>query len=179
MQTVLMMMGFTSKMTRRYPLEGVRCLCFVDAPTTDEACDIEAFEVRRISAFMEISFRMADSAKTIPGNTEDHKVGLGVAGEASRCKAARATICSHGKLQIAKWDGSRTIHTHRDTMVDIRTELADTGMITGDQSFYEHLTNSLPTSLDLFIPSTTTPYTTLFSLRQICQIRNMAQACGC
>jgi hypothetical protein len=41
------------------------------APTADETRATEAFEVRRISAFMEISFRMADSAKTVLGNTED------------------------------------------------------------------------------------------------------------
>jgi hypothetical protein len=52
------------------------------------------------------------------------------------------------KPQLARWDGS---HTHRDTMVDIRTELADTGMIINDQSFYEYFTNSLPPALDLFI----------------------------
>jgi hypothetical protein len=43
----------------------------VGAPTADETLAIEAFEVRRISAFMEISFRIADSAKTV---LEDPKV---------------------------------------------------------------------------------------------------------
>jgi hypothetical protein len=46
----------------------------VDAPTADETCATEAFEVRRISVFMEISFRMADSVKTVLGNMEDPKV---------------------------------------------------------------------------------------------------------
>jgi hypothetical protein len=46
----------------------------VDAPTADETRATEAFEVRRISAFMEISFRIADSAKTVLSNTEDPKV---------------------------------------------------------------------------------------------------------
>jgi hypothetical protein len=55
------------------------------------------------------------------------------------------------RLQLAKWDGNRTIHTHRDTMVDIRIELAETGMIINDQYFYEYFTNSLAPSLDLFI----------------------------
>jgi Zinc knuckle len=55
------------------------------------------------------------------------------------------------ELQLAKWDGNKTIQTHRNTMVDIRTELAETGMIINDQSFYEYFTNSLPPSLDLFI----------------------------
>jgi hypothetical protein len=46
----------------------------VDAPTEDETRATEAFEVRHISAFMEISFRIADSAKTVLGNTEAPKV---------------------------------------------------------------------------------------------------------
>jgi hypothetical protein len=46
----------------------------VGAPTADETRTTEASEVRRISAFMEISFRMADSAETVLGNTEDPKV---------------------------------------------------------------------------------------------------------
>jgi len=47
------------------------------------------------------------------------------------------------KLQLAKWDGSGTIHFHRDTMVDLHTELADAGMTISDQSFHEYFTNSL------------------------------------
>jgi hypothetical protein len=55
------------------------------------------------------------------------------------------------KLQLAKWDGNGIIHTHCDTMVDVRTELADTGIIINDQSVYGYFTNSLSPSLDLFI----------------------------
>ena len=55
------------------------------------------------------------------------------------------------KLHLTKWDGSGTIHSHRDAMVNLRTELADAGTTISDQSFHEHFTNSLPSSLDLFI----------------------------
>jgi len=36
-------------------------------------------------------------------------------------------------------------------MFDLHTELAGTGMVIDDQSFFEYFTNSLPSSLDLFI----------------------------
>ena len=55
------------------------------------------------------------------------------------------------KLQITKWDGSGTIHTHRDCMVNLRAEITGTDTTISDQSFYEQFTDSLPTSLDLFI----------------------------
>jgi len=44
-----------------------------DDPMASEASAIEAFEVRSISAFMEISFRIADSAKFVLGHIEDLK----------------------------------------------------------------------------------------------------------
>ena len=45
----------------------------VTVETVDETKAVEAFEVRRISAFMEISFRIADSAKSALGHTENPK----------------------------------------------------------------------------------------------------------
>jgi len=41
-----------------------------NSPTDEETSTIEAFEVRSISAFMEISFRIADSTKSVLGNIE-------------------------------------------------------------------------------------------------------------
>ena len=45
-----------------------------DNPTADEISAIEAFEVRRSSAFMEITFCVADSAKSVLGDTDDPKI---------------------------------------------------------------------------------------------------------
>jgi len=42
-------------------------------PTASETSAIEAFEVSSISAFMEISFRIADFAKSVLSNTGDPK----------------------------------------------------------------------------------------------------------
>ena len=123
----------------------------VNAPTAEETHAIDAFEVRRISAFMEISFRIVDSAKTVLGNTEDPKVAWELLEKRYGVKQQGLQSVLMAKLQLAKWDGSGTIHTHHDAMVDIRTELADAGMMISDQSFYEYFTNSLPSSLDLFI----------------------------
>jgi len=54
------------------------------------------------------------------------------------------------KQHLAKWDGTTSIHTHYDTMFDLGTELAGTGMVIDDHSFFKYFTNS-PSSLDLFI----------------------------
>ena len=54
-------------------------------------------------------------------------------------------------IYLTKWDGSGTTHSHRDAMLDLCTALADAGMTIGDQSFHEHLTSSLPSTLYLFI----------------------------
>jgi len=55
------------------------------------------------------------------------------------------------KLQLTDWDGQGTITTHRDYMLDLRTQLEDTGMTLTDQAFYLYFAESLPESLDLFI----------------------------
>jgi len=55
------------------------------------------------------------------------------------------------KPHLTKWDGSGTIRSHRDAMANLRTELAGAGMTISEQSFHEYITNSLPSSLNLFI----------------------------
>ena len=55
------------------------------------------------------------------------------------------------KLQLAKWGGNGTIRTHRNTMVDLRSQLLSAGVRLDDENFYEYFTNSLPRSLDFFI----------------------------
>jgi gag-polypeptide of LTR copia-type len=94
---------------------------------------------------------MADSTRTVLGIMEDPKVAWELLEKRYGAKQQGLQSVLIARLQLTKWDGSRTIHTHRDTMVDIRTELADTGMIISDQSSYEYFTNSLPPSLNLFI----------------------------
>jgi hypothetical protein len=49
------------------------------------------------------------------------------------------------------WDGVGPIHSHRNYMVDLRSQLADAGMQLSDQSFLSHFIESLPPSLDLFV----------------------------
>jgi hypothetical protein len=55
------------------------------------------------------------------------------------------------KLQLMMWDGSGVIHTHCEYMVNLRNQLVDAGMTLANQIFYQYLTESLPSSLDLFI----------------------------
>ena len=99
-----------------------------NSPTDEETSAIEAFEVRSISAFMEISFRIADSTKSVLGNIEDPKAAWELLGKCFGAKQHGLHSVLMTKLQLAKWDGCGTIHSHRDTMVDLRTELADAGM---------------------------------------------------
>ena len=55
------------------------------------------------------------------------------------------------KSQLTDWDGQSASSTHRDYMLDLRTQLEDTGMTLTDQAFYSYVAESLPESLDLFI----------------------------
>ena len=120
-------------------------------PTAAEIQELADWEVRKTSAFMEISFRVADSAKNVLGNTRD-PVAAWEALE-KRFGARQEGIQSSliAKLQLADWDGQAAISTHHDYMVDLRTQLEDTGMMMTDQAFYLYFAELLPKSLDLFI----------------------------
>jgi len=122
-----------------------------DDPMASETGAIEVFEVRSISAYMEISFRIADSAKSVLGNIEGPKAAWELLEKRFGAKQHGLQSVLVAKLHLTKWDGSGTIHSHPDAMVDLRTELADAGMAISDQPFHEYFTNSLPSSLDLFI----------------------------
>jgi len=98
---------------------------------------------------MEISFRVVDSAKDLLGNTRD-PVAAWEALE-KRFGARQEGMSLIAKLQLADWDRQGAISTHRDYMVDLRTQLEDTGMTLADQAFYSCFAESLPESLDLFI----------------------------
>jgi gag-polypeptide of LTR copia-type len=68
------------------------------------------------------------NTKTVLGNTEDTKVAWGLLEKRYSAKQQGLQSVLMEKLQLAKWNDNGSVHTHRDTMVDIRTELADTGM---------------------------------------------------
>jgi len=78
---------------------------------------MDVWEVRAISAFMEISFPVADSTKNVLGETPDPKIAWGTP---KRFSAKQGGLHSAliSQLQLAAWDGA--IHTHRDSMVDLR-----------------------------------------------------------
>jgi hypothetical protein len=120
-------------------------------PTEEETAAIKAFGVRKVSTFMEISFRIADSAKIVLGDTKDPKLAWELLEKRFGVKQQGLKSVLMSKIQLTKWDGSRTIYTHRDYMVDLRSQLLGAGTKLDDETFYEHFTNSLPRSLDLFI----------------------------
>ena len=122
-----------------------------DHLTAIETSAKEAFEGRQVSAYMEITFRMADSAKSVLDNEEDPKATWDHLEKRFGAKQEGVQAMLMAKLQLAKWDGTGIIHAHLDYMVTTRAQLSDAGMKITDQSFYENFTQSLPTSLDLFI----------------------------
>ena len=107
----------------------------------------EAWKIREISAFMEISFRIADTALNVLGDTQNPKVAWEILQE---CFGAKQEVLIP-KLQRASWDGTGSIHTHQDYMVDLRVQLADAGRPLSDDSFYSYFIDSLPSSLDLLV----------------------------
>ena len=58
---------------------------------------------------------------------------------------------SISKLQMSVWNGSGSIRTHRDYMVDLRSQLRGAGLNLCDQTSYAYSTESFLPSLDLFI----------------------------
>jgi transposase InsO family protein len=100
---------------------------------------------------MEISFRVADSAKTVLGDTTDPKVAWDILAKRFGAKQEGLQSALISKLQLAQWDSNGSIHTHRDYMVNLRLQLADANRVLTDKSFYSYFIESLPTSLDLFV----------------------------
>jgi hypothetical protein len=124
-----------------------------DNPTPAEAKAKEAWDVRAISAFMEISFRVADSAKIVLADTSDPKVAWDLLAKRFGVTCSPSALISTlvSKLQLAAWDGTGAIHAHRDYMVDLRLQLADAGLKMTDQAFLSYFVKSLPPSLDPFV----------------------------
>jgi hypothetical protein len=61
-----------------------------------------ALEACRISVFMEISFQIADSAKTVLGNTEDPKIAWELLEKRHGTKRQGLQPVLMAKLQLAK-----------------------------------------------------------------------------
>ena len=112
---------------------------------------IEAFEARSISAFVDIFIHIPDSAKSILGSIEDPKAAWELLENRFCAKQHGLQSVLLANLHLTKWDGSGTIHSHRNAMVNLREKLVEAGMTISDQSFHEYFTNSLPSSLNLFI----------------------------
>jgi hypothetical protein len=94
-------------------------------PTPDEIKAKDAWDVRGASAFMEISFRLADFAMHILGGKRNPKVVGDLLEKRFGAKQAGLQSSLIPKFQLALWDGTGTIHTHRDYMVNLRVQLAD------------------------------------------------------
>ena len=119
--------------------------------TAAEVKACEAWEVQEISAFMEISFCIADSAKTVLGVTQSPKAAWEILERRFGAKQEGLQETLNTQLLLTQWDSTGPIHTHHDYMVNLQIQLADAGLLLSDQSFYSHFVHSLPKSLDMFI----------------------------
>ena len=119
--------------------------------TEDEVKAQEAWESQTTAAFMEISLCVADSVLAILGNTQDPTVAWCALETQFGAKQEGLQSNLISKLQLASWDGTGTIHTHWDYMVDLCIQLVEAGKALDDQDFYSYFRGSLPSSCDMFV----------------------------
>ena len=119
--------------------------------TEDEVKAQEAWELQTAAAFMEISLRVADSVLAVLGDTQDPTVAW--CALETRFSAKQEGLQSNliSKLQLASWDGTSTIHTHWDYMLDLCIQLVEAGKPLDNQDFYSYFRGSLPSSCDMFV----------------------------
>ena len=96
--------------------------------TATETAEIEAWDLRSITAFMEISFRVAGSVKVVLGHTTSPKEAWDILEKRYGAKQGGLRQSLVAKLQLAEWNAKGAIRTHRDYMVGLRTQLSDAGM---------------------------------------------------
>ena len=119
--------------------------------TTEEVKENKAWIVCKTSAFMEISFCIADSALSILDDIDNPKLAWETLARHFGAKQEGLQSALIAKLQMASWDGDGTIQTHQDYMVDLHIQLTDTSKPITNKSFFSYFIESLPCSLDLFI----------------------------
>ena len=148
MQTVLMSLRqwglIVSTITRPAPLDVANI-------TPQEAALIEAFELRAISAYQEIKFRVGDTAKSVLGTSRDPKTVWDILERRFGSQQEGLQDSLINQLQRAAWDGKTPMLTHRDYMFNLRAQLHDTGLVLSDESFHRYFMHSLPPSFDSFI----------------------------
>ena len=119
--------------------------------TMEEVKENKAWIVHKTSAFMEISFCIADSALSILDDINNPKLAWETLVRHFSTKQEGLQSALIAKLQMASWDGNGTIQTHWDYMVNLHIQLTNTGKPITDKSFFSYFIESLPCSLNLFI----------------------------
>ena len=119
--------------------------------TTEEIKENKAWIVHKTSAFMEISFHIADSALGVLDDIDNPKLAWETLARHFSAKQEGLQSALIAKLQMASWDGNGTIQTHQDYMVDLCIPLANTSKPITNESFFSYFIESLPCSLNLFI----------------------------
>ena len=120
-------------------------------PTAAETQAADDWLVRETAAYAEVIFRIADSIRA----TIDEDIGPKALWDAlekhfsKKQDGLRQALVA--KMQTARWDGKGPISAHRDFMVGLRTQIAQTGRKMPDENFFDYFVASLPKSLDVFI----------------------------
>ena len=96
--------------------------------TATEVKAHKAWEIWEISAFMEISFHVADSAKTVLGVTWSPKAAWEILERCFGAKQEGLQETLNTQLLLAQWDGTGPIHTHCDYMVNLCIQLANASL---------------------------------------------------
>jgi hypothetical protein len=88
------------------------------------------------------------STLNVLGDTQNLKVAWGVLEKRFGAKQEGLQSALTAKLHLMPWNGTGSIYTHRDYMVDLRIQLADTG-----KTLSRRVCISLSPFLPLSIPS--------------------------
>ena len=120
-------------------------------PTPDELAAQEAWHVRSWSLYIEITYWVDTSIKTVISDLEDPKLIWELLEWRYGARQHGLQVLLQAKLNQMRWDGEGSIVGHCDMMVALQSEMAAAGLLITDNQFYEHFLNSLPWKLDFFV----------------------------
>ena len=121
------------------------------AITNNKTAMMEAWDLRAVSAYMEIKYHLAITAKAVLMKSQDLKVVWDMLEKQfGSCQEGLQSSLTN-KLQCAMWDGQGLILTHQDYMYDLCAQLTEMGLVLSDQSFHCYFVDLLPPSHDIYI----------------------------
>ena len=120
-------------------------------PTPDKLAAQEAWHVRSWSLYIEITYWVDTSIKTVISDLEDPKLIWELLEWRYGARQHGLQALLQAKLNQMRWDGEGSIVGHHNTMVALRSKMAAAGLSITDNQFYKHFLDSLPWKLDFFV----------------------------